>query len=573
MYLLLLLLLSLPSLLPATPAQDTLPYPLFSPPLDIPLRLSGGFGELRAAHFHAGLDFRTQGVTGKRVLSSEKGYVSRIVVSPGGYGKAVYVNHPGGWTTVYAHLERFNDKLAQWVENYQYDHQTFALDIPLSEALFPVEKGDLLGFSGNTGSSGGPHLHYEVREANGEKPLNPHLFGLQVPDKTPPVLKTLLLSSLTPGGAIQGAGSKQKVELVSDGSGKRYHPAPKGEFLFTGQIGVALEAFDTSEGSVGRSGIYSLSLYIDTLLYYSRINNRFAYSETRFTLAMKDYPEYVNSRTTFEQLFRLPGNQLDWIITPRGNGTLLVNDQNSHQIRIVAEDFSGNASVVEFAARWNPMPDGIPVAEAFRKNPMPFGRENHFSAKSVEIIIPAGALYNDIDFAFHTLPSNSALYGEGYSLHRPETPLHKPFILRIKGDAVPAALREKACIAELNEAGLPIGYLGGEWKGSYMESRCYAFGKVGLAADTVPPTILVASVNPAQGKLVFRISDNFSGVNTIEGRLDGEWVLYEHDGKTARVEFLLNAKRTPRTGKSRTFTLQVRDSRNNLSEYRRTFVF
>jgi len=567
----LLLLLLLPSFV--SQPKDSLPYPKFAPPLEIPLRLSGGFAELRAAHFHAGLDFRTQGVTGKRVLSSEKGFVSRVVVSAGGYGKAVYVNHPGGWTTVYAHLERFNDKLAQWVENYQYDHQTFAIDIPVDEALFPVERGELLGYSGNTGSSGGPHLHYEVREANGEKPLNPHLFGMQVPDKTPPVLKTLLLMPLTPGGAIQGLAQKQKIQLVSGVSGARYQPANKEEFLFTGNIGVALEAFDTSEGSVGRSGIYSLSLYVDSTLFYSRTNNGFAYGENRFTLAMKAYPEYVHSRTTFEQLFRLPGNKLTWINTPKGSGALLVEDRNSHLIRIVAEDFSGNRTEAEFTARWNPLPEGIPVAEALQKNPMPYNRDNHFTAKSVEVMIPEGSLYNDIDFAFQTLPSNSALYGEGYSLHQPETPLHKPFTLRIKGDIIPAALREKACVVELNDAGMPEGYLGGEWKGTYLETRCYSFGKVGLSVDTVPPAILVATVNPAQAKLVFRVTDNLSGVNTIEGRLDGEWVLYEHDGKSARVEFLLNPQKTPRTGKSRTFVLQVRDGRNNLSEYRRTFVF
>ena len=548
-------------------------FPEFAPPLEIPLRLSGGFGELRAAHFHAGLDFRTQGVTGKRVISSEKGYISRIAVSPGGYGKAVYVTHSGGWTTVYGHLERFNDKVAQWVENYQYDHQSFAVDVTLDETQFPVERGELLAYSGNTGSSGGPHLHYEVREANGERPLNPHLFGMKVPDKTAPILKTLLLNPVTVGGNVNGRNEKLKVPLVSAAASGTYRPAETAEFVFTGAIGVALEAFDTSEGSVGRSGIYTLSLYVDTMLFYSRRWEGFSYGESRYTLAMKDYPEYLHSRTTFEQLFRLPGNPLSWIHTPMGSGVLQLSDSRVYQIRIEAEDFAGNQSIARFSARWKPLPEGEPVATALHNNAMRYDRDNRFSAKSIEVMIPSGALYNNIDFAFQTIPANNSVFGEGYSLHLPETPLHKPITLSIKGDAIPESLRAKAYIAELDDAGRPEGYLGGEWKGSYMEARCYSFGKVGLAVDTIAPKILVATVNPAQGKLVFQVSDNMSGVNSIEGLLDGKWVLYEHDGKTARVEFILNRERFPKTGKSREFLLKVTDALNNVSEYRRTFVF
>ena len=554
-------------------AQDneTNTFPVFAPPLDIPLRLSGDFGELRAAHLHAGLDFRTQGVTGKKVLAVEEGYVSRVSVSSGGYGKAIYINHPGGWMTVYGHLEKFSDKIAAWVKEYQYEHETFAMDIPIPEGQFSVSKGELIGFSGNTGSSGGPHLHFEVRTEDGETPLNPHLFGFNVPDDTAPAFRSVSLVPLTPGGSINNSTDKIILPVVT--AQKKIFPEGDSLFICSGEIGIAVEAFDTSTGSTGRSGVYTLRLFADSVLVFERTANRFGYQETRYNLASKDYSEYNNSRKTLERLFRIPGNKLSWINTPEGNGSVSFNDTVLHILKVEAEDYKGNKSVLNIKARWKIAPDGIPIKHVMPVNHMAYTRENRFTAKSLEIIIPAESLYEDIDFAYEEQSGNSELFGAIHSLHSPETPLHKPIQIKIRGDIIPENLREKAFITTVNSKDKPSGSLGGQWKGIYMEARTSSFNRISLSVDTVPPKILPVIVSADKGILKFQVSDNITGVSTIKGTLDGKWVLYEHDGKTSSVEFTLTPDKFPRTGKNREFRLMVTDAKGNTSEYKRNFIF
>ena len=546
-------------------------FPVFAPPLDIPLRLSGDFGELRAAHFHAGLDFRTQGTTGKNVFAVKEGYVSRISVSSGGYGKAIYITHPEGLMTVYGHLEKFTDKVAAWVKEYQYEHETFAIDVPVPEEQFPVSKGELIGFSGNTGSSGGPHLHFEVRTEEGETPLNPHLFGFNVPDNIAPEFRSVSLVALTPGGSINNGAGKIVMPVIT--VQKKIFPEGDSLFVCSGEIGVAVEAFDTSTGSAGRSGVYALRFFADSVLVFERINNRFGYNETRYNLASKDYAEYNNSRKTLERLYRIPGNKLSWINTPEGNGSVMFNDTLLHILRVEAEDYKGNKSVLNIKARWKNAPDGIPIKQVMPTNPMPYTKENRFSAKSLEIIIPEEGLYEDIDFVYEEQPGNPELFGSIHNLHSTGTPMHKPMQIKIRGDVIPENLREKAFITTVNSKDKPSGSLGGQWKGIYMEARSSSFGRVSLSVDTVPPRILPVIVSADKGVLKFQVSDNITGVNAIKGTLDGKWVLYEHDGKTSSVEFTLTPDKFPRTGKNREFRLTVTDARGNISEYKRSFIF
>ena len=546
-------------------------FPVFAPPLDIPLRLSGEFGELRAAHIHAGLDFRTQGVTGKNVLAVESGYISRISVSSGGYGKAIYITHAGGWTTVYGHLEKFSEKFAAWVKEYQYEHETFAIDAPIPEGQFPVSKGTIIGLSGNTGSSGGPHLHFEVRTEEGETPVNPNLFGFKLPDDIAPVFRSVSLIPLTPGGCINDSTGKIILPVIT--AQKKISPEGDPLFVCSGDVGVAVEVFDTSTGSAGRSGVYALRLFADSVLVFERTANRFGYQETRYNLASKDYAEYNNSRKTLERLFRIPGNKLSWINTPEGNGSISFNDTLLHILKVEAEDYTGNKSVLNIKARWKRAPDGIPIKQVFPANPMPYTKENRFAAKSLEITIPAEGLYEDIDFAYEEQPGNSELFGSIHNLHSPEIPLHKPVQIKIKGDIIPENLREKAFIATVNSKDKPSGSLGGIWKGIYIEARTSSFGRISLSVDTVPPRILPVIVSADKGILKFQVSDNITGVNTIKGTLDGKWILYEHDGKTSSVEFTLTPDKFPRTGKNREFRLNVTDAKGNVSEYKRNFIF
>ncbi|MGL5889408.1 MAG: M23 family metallopeptidase, partial [Bacteroidia bacterium] len=257
------LLFVFPVLMYAHSEQTNYPKNYFQTPIDAPLLLAGNFGELRPNHFHAGIDITTQGKEGIAIFAAAEGYVSRIRISPFGYGKALYITHPNGYTTVYGHLRNFNKDIGMYAERNQYEAELFEIDITVPPGALPVKKGEIIARSGNTGGSGGPHLHFEIRDTKTEDALNPLLFGLPVADKVAPTIVRVAIIPLDANARVNGKNQKKYIALKSLKG--IFVPATAADTLprISGRIGFAVDAYDKESTPHGKNGVYGIRLSIN----------------------------------------------------------------------------------------------------------------------------------------------------------------------------------------------------------------------------------------------------------------------------------------------------------------------
>jgi hypothetical protein len=315
-------------------------------PLKIPLSLSASFGELRADHFHSGIDIKTQGVTGKEVVASDDGYVYLLLVSPGGFGRAIFIRHPSGYSTVYAHLDRYAPDIEEYVKTKQYENKSFSITIYPPEEKFIVKKGETIAFSGNSGSSSGPHLHYEVRKTNGEKPVNPLLFDFGIDDNLKPVIERL---AIYPGSANTNInGRSERVFLNPTGADGNYFLPDNTELRINGSAGFGVTCYDFMNNTPNRFGINSLELQIDSIPWFSYEINEFSFYETRFINAHIDYNASIQNNIDIERTFVLPNDKLSLYKNYMNNGLFDFTDNKSHIVKIIAADGSKNKSVLSF---------------------------------------------------------------------------------------------------------------------------------------------------------------------------------------------------------------------------------
>ncbi|WP_354357601.1 M23 family metallopeptidase [Pedobacter sp. UYP30] len=324
-------------------------YPLtyFRQPLDIsPPALAGSFGELRANHFHSGIDFRTNQREGYPVYAVADGYISRLRVQNSGFGQALYINHPNGYTSVYGHLQRFSPKIAAIVKNLQYQGKTFELDNYPNETLIPIRKGEVIAYSGNRGSSGGPHLHFEIRDSKTEETINPQFFGIIIPDNIPPVIHGLYFYRLN-GRHFDQNIPKQSIPII--GSNGNY--SSKAVLNLSGEIGFGIVATDRHNGKSGTNGVYSIQLQVDGKTVFTSALERFAFENSRAVNAHIDYPSYLKTRVKIQKSFVEPGNPLQIYSNLVNGGRILFTNGETHQLKYIVTDATGNASVVQFSAK------------------------------------------------------------------------------------------------------------------------------------------------------------------------------------------------------------------------------
>ena len=303
-------------------AQDKSKYPVYPDPVKIPIYLSATFGELRNNAFHAGVDIKTNGKTGYRVYAVSDGYVSRVCVSPYGYGNAVYITHEDGYTSVYAHLERFNAKIGKYVKRKQLDSKSFAQNLFLDKNEIPVKVGEIIGYSGDTGGSGGPHLHYELRDAN-QRPINPYFFGLKVSDKVKPSINGIALYPKELS-SVNGSDSEAYFKLKNkDGN----YTVEDGDINVNGTVYFGISAFDQADGSSNKNGVYTIELFADNRLIFSVLFDKYSYDETRYINSLIDYKKYVNDKIRYVRSEIDVYNILDIYGEKNGSVTLKEGDK------------------------------------------------------------------------------------------------------------------------------------------------------------------------------------------------------------------------------------------------------
>lgn len=547
-------------------SNNTYPLTDFRSPLDIvPPALAGSFGELRSNHFHSGADFRTNQRTGYPIYAVADGYISRMRVQNSGFGLALYINHPNGYTSVYGHLSRFNPNIASKVKAVQYKNKSFEIDEFPNSDLIPVRKGDVIAYSGNTGSSGGPHLHFELRDTKTEATINPQLLGIQIPDQVAPVISAMYVYRLN-GQPFNEFTPKQYFQVVG-GSGK-YRLNKVTTINLSGEVGFGISATDRHSGASGLNGVYSIELFLDNKPIFTSALERFKFENSKAINSHIDYAAYLNLKRSIQKSFVDPGNPLQIYSNLVNSGRIVFADGKLHQMRYVITDASGNKTTLQFnvqasanAVIESPTPPaGIPFA---------YNNLNEFNNGEVKMVLPKGTLYNDLNFIYKKLPKPTQnAFSAVHQLHNKLTPLHVGFDLWIKADSSLKNYQQKALIVNTNRVSQ-----GGTFENGYVKASPRNFGSFFIAIDTIAPTIV--PVNIANGKnmaglskMSFRISDNLSGIKSFNGYIDGKWVLMEFDAKTASLWHEFDQQTA--SGKH-TFELVLTDMKDNVKKYQIEF--
>lgn len=543
-------------------SKNTYPLTDFRQPLAIvPPALAGSFGELRSNHFHSGTDFRTNQATGYPVYAVADGYVARLRVQNSGFGLALYINHPNGFTSVYGHLDRFNPKIAQEVKKTQYQKKSYEIDEFPNADYFPVRKGDVIAYSGNTGSSGGPHLHFELRDTKTEATVNPQLLGIEIPDNIPPVISSMYVYRLN-DKPFNEFTPKQYFQVV--GSAGKYNLNKVNTINLSGEVGFGIITTDRHSGNSGLNGVYSIELFLDEKAIYTSALERFSFENSKAINSHIDYPALINLKRSIQKSFVDVGNPLQIYSNLVNNGRITFNDGNIHDLKYIVTDAKGNKSTMSFKVQSdakavinNPLTvNGIPFA---------YNKTNDFNNGLVKLTLAKGTLYNDLNFVYKTLPKpQQNAFSVIHQIQNNLTPLHTGFELWIKADSTLNKYQTKSLIVNTNRSSQ-----GGYFENGYVKATPKNFGSFYIAIDTIAPAII--PVNIAEGKnmtglskMSFRISDNLSGIKSFNGYIDGKWVLMEFDTKTAKLWHNFDERTAP--GKHN-FELLVVDMKDNTKRY------
>lgn len=544
----------------AISSQPSAEKTLVSPMREAP-SLSASFAELRADHFHTGLDYRTGGVQGKDVLAVDEGFVYRIAVSPTGFGKALYVRHPSGLSSVYAHLRSFRPDIEEYVLQNQYSQKSFTVSLFPQRNQFRVTRGEVIAASGNSGGSSGPHLHFELRDSATEDPVNPLSYdGLGVSDRMRPVIDKVILYPLSHRSAVNSKHTSLTLRTVpSDGS---YGVSAASVPLLYGETGIGIKCWDTFDNSTNRCGVYSIELLADGLKVFSFTADRFSYAETRYINAHIDYTARISSNEYIHRLHIQPGDRLSMYDGHVGRGVLSFNDDAGHEIKIIVTDTHGNKSWVTFRVKSVSRPPLPPAAPEYSKV-IPWGRAADFTADGIRIHFPAGALYDTLWFSHRT--RKGGYLSPIHSVHSETVALHDRIRLSVRPDTVLPGMEDKLCLAQINNKGT-VSYAGGSYRYGFVSGEVNRMGDYAVTADTVAPEARFSFARGAnltgRSQFTATIRDEFSGIRSYEMLVDGEWILAEYDAK--------NNLLTCRPGKSKmtentshTIELRVTDNRGN----------
>jgi hypothetical protein len=546
----------------------------FSPPLDIPLYLSGNFGELRPDHFHSGLDFKTQGVTGKSVYSIDDGYVSRIKIQTMGYGNSIYITHACGITSVYGHLERFNDTIAQYVKTYQYQKKTHTLDIYPDKELFIIKRGDIIAFSGNTGSSGGPHLHLELRGTSSQHPLNGLLYGFDVKDNIPPQIFNLYVYPL--GESPAGYYTTPKLIPLKKNNGN-YHLATSDTITLKGIIGFGLETGDFLNDISNQCGVYSIELSVNEQVVYLFRIDEFSFNESAYINAHADYRAMIEKNRKIHLLYRKPNNRLSLYPVIVNDGLISFDPGETSKVDIRVKDAYGNNSELNFYVKGSApavmkaKPDSI-LTKTFKWN-----TPNYYENSQLRLILQTNSLYEDCIFNYaRTDAGYQSIYPYTHYIGDRYTPLYKPAEISFSAEIIPERLRNKTVVAMVEDSN-NISCLYSTLDAERISARISKFGKFTLVVDTVAPTVLplniISGANmKSQNSIRFQASDELSGISEYQGFIDKSWVLFEYDPKNELIVYTFDSARL-KSGTEHELELYVKDAVGNLKLIQRKFIW
>jgi hypothetical protein len=508
----------------ALPAQNNYPRGYFIYPVKAPAGLAANFGELRANHYHMGLDCKTDKKENVAVVAAADGYISKVKIEPFGFGRAIYINHPNGYTTLYAHLNDFFPELEKYVRQQQYLQKSWKVFLDIPPGKFPVSKGQLIALSGNAGASQGPHLHFEIRDTRTDKVLNPLLFGFSVSDHTAPDILKLAVYDRNRSTYEQ---SPRIITLKK--SGGQYVPVQGTIILNTDKVSFGITAFDRYSGSTNQNGIYKATLFDDEKPVLRFCMNNISYDETRYLNAHIDYKTKLSGGPYIQHLSILPGSIKGIYEGSLTDGVIDLEEGKIRQIRIEVADVNGNTSTLRFSVKGGKPSTPSPQAGGQLFKP---GQFNIFENDDIAFYLPENALYDSFHFSFSKQQTASGII---YKIHNGLIPVHTYFsagLRAVKPFRDTGKVIMKWYYGEKDEFRKAV-YDKGFYRASFRN-----FGNFELFQDTLPPVITPIGFRegmkmPPGGRLIFRITDNAEDLAYCDGYIDGNWILFSNDkGKT-----------------------------------------
>lgn len=536
-------------------SQTVFPKGYFRYPLDITPKLNANFGEMRPNHFHMGLDLSTERRENLPIYAAADGYIARVKIEPGGFGNAIYINHPNGFTTLYAHMNDFMPQLQAFVKQIQYNSESWDTDTAFTPEQFPVKRGQFIGYSGNTGGSQGPHVHFEIRESNTEKCVNPLLFGFNIPDNVPPDLRLLAVYDRN-----QSIYEQYPQQFSLKKAAGFFQPAGV-ITVYSDKVFFALQATDRMSGVPNANGIYSVTVFDNEVEAGGFAIEKVGYDETRYLNAHIDYRIKTAGGPYLQQTFPLPGDRLGIYFVDEH--AVQLTDTLLHNFRLEVRDAYGNLSEAKFRIRRSSASRSVPIktGQLMKANEL-----NVFENEQVQLVIPERGLYDSIYFKYGVSAATAQLaYSATQQLHHPATPNQEYFTLRLKADkSIPYHLRDRLII--LRQFGSSQSVAKAHWELGWYRAKFRDFGNFQLVADDLPPVIatpgLAEGANLSKAtRIVVNVSDNYNLINSFRAELNGKWLMFSQRGNAFTYKFDENC--TPGVHELK---LSVRDEAGNLSE-------
>ncbi len=510
----------------AAGAQSQYPQGYFRNPLAIPMNLAGNFGELRPNHYHMGIDIKTNQRENLPVYAAAEGFVSRIKIEPGGFGRAIYITHPNGYTTLYAHLNDFAPRIEAWVKQKQYEKQTWKIQLDLQPNQFPVKKGEQIAFSGTTGGSQAPHVHFEIRRTADDVNLNPLLFGLPVQDNVKPRILRLAIYDRT-RSIYEQAPRIIPVKLTPRG----YVTTPAVISLGSPLISVALTAFDTHTGSTNLNGIYKGVLKVNNKEEETFRMDDISYNDTRYLNAHIDYRYKTLNGAYLQHFSELPGYLNSIYSNDTTRGVIDISDNDLYDIELEVSDIKGNSSklLTHVQYEYQHPPPAAMAGKMFYPLML-----DGFESETCEFYIGENCLYDSVHVNYKAFSSpNPDVISDVHAIGASYIPLHDSFMVRLQ----PLTL-----ISELDKQWTVMQWFSGtrssaqkvQWQNQWATANFRDFGNFMLVFDTIPPVIIPigfkdgADLTKSQ-RIMFTVKENLPVVQNVRAELDGKWLRFTND--------------------------------------------
>ena len=493
----------------------------FHTPIDAPFDLSGTFGEFRS-RFHTGIDFKSRGVQGQKIFSIEDGYVSRIEVNNYGYGKVIYIDHLNGFTSVYAHLKNFNPELDEYIKSELYKSKRNSIKkFPKTNQL-RINKGEVIGYSGNTGRSFGPHLHFEIRDTKSQDAINPLMFNYSYKDDERPIIRGLYIINEN-NSLVRNSPIRKKVKKINDST------YTVDDFEYNGKIGIGLDIYDIQYKNLyNQNGVYKVELFIDSILKYSYKMDKIKFSENHYKKIMYDYLSLAQKNKKVLKIYTPRNSDLSFLKNNKFNGIINSDSIRNNSLLVRVSDWNGNSSSIKFNLKAN---DSISRRSSYNGIEILTNQNYTLNKNSSIIEIGKNTFYDD-------LLMNISYQSDTLNLGKEKDPFRSSIRIKLPHKISDTLELRQSFVGKIINR--KISYISSKKNKSYIYASTSSLGEYIISKDTLKPDIKPINFTnksniKVKNTLKLRLKDDLSGIKNYSSYFNGNWALFEYEPKSNMI--------------------------------------